>query len=195
MTEGTSKYPANLNRGEGQKKVMTNVRLTLAFGNSSQSMRLTPISNSKPTEAEFNMYKNHLKSKRIRFPTARDITRQAKKTRKILDNFVRTDEDVEREIKLNKQINPEASITNLALEVERAKVVVTDTKETLALVSSAYDKLVNAHPDKTFIVSKELMDDFDEDDDEPDDPLEQSARSIVRAAKEKRTAEEKVRMD
>jgi hypothetical protein len=62
-------------------------------------MRLTPISNGKPTEAEFNMYKNHLKSKRIKVPTGRDVIRQAKKTKKVLDNFVRTDEDVEREVR------------------------------------------------------------------------------------------------
>jgi len=198
VTKGQSKYAAH--RPDGKIKVHTQFRLTLAFGTSEVSMRITPISNSRPTEDEFCQYKNQLRSKRIRFPTGREINKLSKKLKKIITSYVRTSEDIEKEIQQKKDMagSLAATIKNLALDIERAKVEIIAAKEEETAATAEFDKIFSAYQkeqienkayDQGWVPTQRLIDSFDDDDDEPDDPEELGQRNVLRAAKRKRESE------
>jgi len=168
---------------------MTNLRLKVVFGNSENSTRITPISNQVPEESDLFQLMEELKSKRLdaEIPTAKGCQRHMRKVKKMLKGYVRTDGEIAREVQLKKDLN-QTSVKNLALDINIAKVAVTEAREKSVRSNQVLVKLLDSHPDKEFVPSSEAMDTYDEEDEEPDDPIEAGERSIVKAAKEDREA-------
>ena len=160
IENNASAYTASV--GESGKVVKTNVRLIVSFGNDKRSIRINPISNTNVTADEFHQHKEHLKSQRLPVPTPRSIKALEVKLFKTISSYVRTDEEVERELRLKRELRPDASVKNIALEIEKARAQIQSSKEALQSAEEELEMLMSRNDDLR-MTEDEMMDVTEED--------------------------------
>jgi RNA polymerase-associated protein RTF1 len=128
---GTAKQPYTLPPVKKEKPVSTNKMLMLQFGANTKLFPIRLVSDAKVTQADITQYETAMKTSRLQD----DIVGkgEAQRLRRLQDemitNYTYTAEDIERQLKENKQKG--ATTANLGLEQTRAAIAVQAAKNAL----------------------------------------------------------------